>query len=154
MDFGGSVFTENALLHQLQDIFRGYALTDEAKRDGRVDSPENNQLDSVRGRGGVRSLPAGQFGSVRLARRRFRTRGATSFTAKLFLWQEVAHQRFSYCGRSHIFVHRLARFHARTGNSKSASADSNQSGLIGWPRPRPAPQENCNSERLTDSGGP
>ena len=27
--------------------------------------------------------------------------------AALFLWQEFAHQRFSYCGSSHIFVHCL-----------------------------------------------
>jgi len=32
--------------------------------------------------------------------------GATaSFAIALFLWQELAHQRFSYCGNSHIFVH-------------------------------------------------
>jgi hypothetical protein len=38
----------------------------------------------------------------------FECRGAAAFAEGLFLWQEVAHQRFSYCGRSHIFVHRLA----------------------------------------------
>jgi hypothetical protein len=27
-----------------------------------------------------------------------------SFTVEFFLWQEIAHQRFWYCGSSHIFV--------------------------------------------------
>lgn len=32
--------------------------------------------------------------------------GADAFgPMALFLWQELAHQRFSYCGSSHILVH-------------------------------------------------
>ena len=27
-----------------------------------------------------------------------------SLAIEFFLWQEMAHQRFSYCGSSHIFV--------------------------------------------------
>lgn len=35
----------------------------------------------------------------------FESGAAACFATVLFLWQEVAHQRFSYCGNSHIFVH-------------------------------------------------
>ena len=38
----------------------------------------------------------------------FESCDADSFAKELFLWQEVAHQRFSYCGNSHIFVHCFA----------------------------------------------
>jgi hypothetical protein len=37
----------------------------------------------------------------------FESGNPSCFVMDIFLWQEVAHQRFSYCGSSHIFVHRL-----------------------------------------------
>jgi len=52
---------------------------------------------------------------------RFRICDADSFAKEIFLWQEVAHQRFSIGGNSHIFVHCFVQLHARNGSSISTS---------------------------------